>query len=195
MEFFDLDFYDIHRKLPLTFISSDKQIATFTIVGDVEITEKAGELLSQKLEERNIVPDCFVGPGTNILCFVHHMAKRYGHLRYVVLRKSILNYMTSPEVQLPWRDAPKHAKKLVINGPDIEFLKGKKVALLDDVVSTGVTMDMMAHLLEKHGATVVARCALFKQGDRYRKDLLYLSELPIFIITKEGKKKLLTEER
>jgi len=196
MEFFDLDFYSLHRRLPLTYISSDKQMATFTILGDVDLTDKAGELLEKKLKGAGIFPDCFIGPGTNILCFVHHMAIRFGHSRYVILRKSIRNYMTSPEVQLPWRNAPKHAKKLVINGADIEFLKGKKVALLDDVISTGTTMSMLSQLMEKIGATVVAKCAIFKQGDRYPgNDLIYLSQLPIFVITKEGRKELLTEER
>lgn len=196
MDFFDVDFFDLHRKYPLTFVSSNKQMATFTIVGDVELTEKSGELMQKKLSEKNIVPDCFIGPGTNILCFVHHLAKRYGHKRYVILRKSIMNYMTSPEVQIPWRNAPKHAKKLVINGTDIEFLKGKNVALVDDVVSTGTTMFMLEDLMNKIGAHVVAKCAIFKQGDRYKKDdLTYLDQLPIFIITQEGRKELLTEER
>jgi adenine phosphoribosyltransferase len=195
MDFFDLDFHTLHRKLPLTYICSNKQMATFTIVGDVELTEKAGELLEKKLEDKNIQPDCFVGPGTNILCFIHHMAKRYGHKRYVILRKSILNYMTSPEVQLPWRNAPKHARKLVINGADKEYLQNKKVVLIDDVVSTGTTIELLSHLMEKIGANVIAKCAIFKQSDRYTKDLIYLSTLPIFVITKDGKKELLTEER
>jgi adenine phosphoribosyltransferase len=196
MEFFDVDFHDLHRKYPLTFISSNKQMATFTIVGDVELTEKSGELLQNKLTEKNIHPDCFVGPGTNIMCFVHHMAKRYGHKRYVILRKSIMNYMTSPEVQIPWRNAPKHAKKLVINGTDIDCLKGKNVALIDDVVSTGTTMLMLEELMNKIGANVVAKCAIFKQGDRYTKDdLIFLEKLPIFIVTGDGRKELLTEER
>jgi adenine phosphoribosyltransferase len=196
MEFFDLDFYDLHRKLPLTHISSDKQIATFTILGDVELTEKAGDALERKLKEKNIKPDCFVGPGTNILCFVHHMAKRYGHSKYIILQKSIMNYMTSPEVQLPWRNAPKHAKKIVINGADVVYLKGKNVVLVDDVVSTGTTMEMLSHLVEKKGATVTAKCSIFKQGDRYHdNNLIYLAKLPIFVLTREGKKMLLTEER
>jgi adenine phosphoribosyltransferase len=196
MDFFELNFHGIHRRLPLTYICSDKQMATFTILGDVELTEKAGELMYQELEKRNIIPDCFVGPGTNILCFVHHMAKRYNHMRYVILRKSIRNYMISPETQLPWRNAPKHAKKLVINGVDLEYLKGKKVALVDDVVSTGTTITLLKEMMTKIGAQVIAKCAIFKQGDRYKNnDLIYLEKLPIFVITHEGKKDLLTEER
>jgi adenine phosphoribosyltransferase len=196
MDLFDLDFHGLQRKLPLTYIASNKQIATFTIVGDVEFTEVAGALIESELKKRNIIPDCFVGPGTNILCFVHHMAKRFGHAHYVILRKSILNYMTSPEVQLPWRNAPKHAKKLVINGSDSTYLKGKKVVLIDDVVSTGTTMEMQSQMMEKIGATVLAKCSIFKQGDRCTdKELIYLDNLPIFIVTRDGQKTLLTEEQ
>lgn len=195
MDFFELDYFNIKRRLPLTYISRDKQIATFTIVGDVELTEKSGEELEKILRSKNITPDCFVGPGTNILCFVHHMAKRFHHLRYVILRKSIRNYMTSPEIQLPWRDSPKHVKKLVLNGYDKEFLHDKKVVLIDDVVSTGTTMQMLSELMHKIGARVLAKCAIFKQGDKYKNDLTYLAKLPIFVRTKQGQKTLLTEER
>ncbi len=194
MDYLDIDFYSLHRQLPLTFISSDKQIATFTILGDVEFTQLAGMLLEDKLKEKKITPDCFVGPGTNILCFVHHMAVRYGHKRYVILRKSIRNYMTSPEVQLPWRNAPKHARKLVMNGSDCTYLKGKSVVLIDDVISTGTTIDMLEKLMEKIGAQVLAKCAIFKQSDRYKGPLIHLSTLPIFVTTSEGKKELLTQE-
>jgi adenine phosphoribosyltransferase len=194
MEFFETNFHGVHRKLPLTFISSTKQIAYFSLMGDIELTEKAGTLLEFELSAKHIVPDCFVGPGTNIITFVYHMAKRYGHQRYVILRKSVRNYMTSPETQVPWRNAPKHAKKLVINGADIEYLRGKNVVLVDDVVSTGTTMTMLENMMGKIGARVIAKCSLFKQGDRDTHGLIALSSLPIFVITSDGKKQLLTEE-
>lgn len=196
MDFFTVNFLGLERKLPLTYISTDKQMATFTIIGDVEFTEKAGAALEKILRQRNLIPDCFVCPGTNIINFCHHMAVRFGHKRYVALRKSIRNYMTSPEVQLPWRNAPKHARKLVINGTDKEYLRGKSVILIDDVVSTGTTMGMFEQFVKKAGARVIAKCAIFKQGDRYTdSSLIYISTLPIFVITKDGKKELLTEER
>jgi adenine phosphoribosyltransferase len=194
MEFLTIDFYGIKRQLPLTFISTNKQIATFTIIGDVELTEKTGEELEKQLRLKNIKPDCFVGPGTNILCLVHHMAKRYHQLRYIILRKSISNYMISPDVQLPWRNAPKHAKKLVINGTDGAYVKGKKVVLIDDVVSTGTTIRMLEDMMIRLGAEVVAKCAIFKQGTRQINGLIHLSSLPIYVLAQDGKRELLTEE-
>jgi adenine phosphoribosyltransferase len=195
MDYFPLHFFELYRKLPLTYISRDKQMATFTIIGDVELTERAGEEMEKKLRAIGIEADVFVGPGMNITNFVHHMAKRHGHAHYVILRKSIRNYMTDPEVQLPWRQAPKHAKKLVINGTDADYLRGKRVVLVDDVVSTGTTMRMLAALMKRVGAEVVATAAIFKQGDRPTPALLYLAKLPIYVVTVEGRKELLTEER
>lgn len=195
MDYFSLNCFGLKRQLPLTYISRDKQMATFTIIGDVELTERAGEEMENKLQAADIEVDCFVGPGMNITNFVHHMAKRYGHQRYVILRKTIFNYMTKPEIQLPWREAPKHTKKLVINGLDADYLKGKRVVLLDDVVSTGTTMRLLQTLMKRVGASVVATAAIFKQGHRPFPSLIYLCALPIYVVTSEGRKELLTEER
>ena len=74
----------------------------------------------------------------------------------------------------------KKKQQLVLNGPDIEKIKGKKVVLLDDVVSTGGTFNSMEKILEKAGAEIVARAAVLKEGDSYKKDVIYLEDLPIF---------------
>ena len=77
---------------------------------------------------------------------------------------------------------PKHVRQLVLDGVDAEFLKNKKVIIIDDVISTGVTMRMMSKLMEKVGATVVAHVAVLKQGEQFDKydNLLTLAELPVF---------------
>lgn len=156
-------------------------IANFNILGDVELTEKAGEMLQIELQKRRIVPDCFVGPEVKVVPFIHHMAKRFGHKRYVILRKSVKGYMSSPHIEYPWAAAPKHVKKLVMSLPDKEYLIGKKVVLIDDVVSTGATMELLKKTMEKIGALVLARCSIFKQGDRYNGDIISLANLPVLL--------------
>lgn len=176
---YQLNFFGLKRSLPITFLSPRLKIANFNILGDVELTEKAGEELQKKLIERKIKPDCFVGPEIKVVPFVHHMAKRFCHARYVILRKSVRGYMTNPFIEHPWRTAPKHVKKLVMSGHDQNYLQGKKIVLIDDVVSTGVTMEMLAKVMESIGAIVLLKCAIFKQGDYYKKDLVYLATLPL----------------
>lgn len=179
---FELNFFGLKRRLPVTYLSPRLKIANFNILGDVEFTEKAGEELEKKLRQKKLIPDCFVGPEIKIVPFVHHLAKRFGQKRYVILRKSIRGYMINPTVEDPWHQAPKHAKKLVLNGQDKEYLKGQKVVLIDDVVSTGTTMAMLEKLMKKIGATVLAKCAIFKQGETEKGDLIYLAKLPIIKI-------------
>jgi len=184
MEYYELNFFGLSRKLPITYLSATKRVANFSIIGDIEFTEKAGEELEKVLRQRQLIPDCFVGPGISAASFVHHLAKRFGHKRYVILRKSIRGYMVTPEIQSPWRSAPKHTKKLVLNGFDREFLKGKTVVLVDTVVSTGVTMEMLHELVSKIGSKPIAKCAIFLQGDDYKADLMYLAKLPIIEVNK-----------
>lgn len=179
---YQLDFFGLKRSLPITFLSPRLKIANFNILGDVELTEKAGEELQKRLIEKNIKPDCFVGPEIKVVPFVHHMAKRFGHKRYVILRKSVRGYMTNPFIEHPWRTAPKHVKKLVLSGHDQSYLQGKKVVLIDDVVSTGMTMQFLKNLMNKIEVNVLAQCAIFKQGEKYQEDLIYLSSLPIISV-------------
>lgn len=181
-EFYQLNFYGLKRQLPLSHLSPKIKIANFNILGDVEFTEKAGEILEKELKKRKIQPLCFVGPEVKVVPFVHYLAKRYQHPRYVILRKSIKGYMTSPIIiEYPSRNSPKHVKKLVLSGFSEELLLAKKegIVLVDDVVSTGATMEMLEKLMTRIGVKVIAKCAIFKQGDIYTKDLIYLAELPI----------------
>lgn len=179
--FYELDFFGLQRKLAVTFLSQKLMIANFNILGDVELTEKAGEMLENELSKLKLIPDCFVGPEVKVVPLIHHMAKRFGHKKYVVLRKSIKGYMSSPHVEYPWETAPKHVKKLVLDKYDKEYLMGKKVVLIDDVVSTGATMELLNKMMIKMGVAVLAHCAIFKQGERYKGELIYLSKLPIMV--------------
>ncbi len=184
--FYTLNFFGLVRELPFSFLSPRLKIANFSVLGDVEFTEKAGEELEKILRKRKLFPDCFVGPEVKVVPFVHHMAKRFGHNRYVILRKSVKGYMVDPLIEYPKSKAPQHIKKLVLDGRDRDFLKGKKVVLVDDVVSTGVTMRMLEGLMGKIGVIVLAKCCLFKQNGNYGDELISLAELPLLTLDKSS---------
>lgn len=181
MEYLELKLLGLNRELPVTLLSPRKSIANFSILGDVEFTSRAAVEIKRILQESNLLFDCFVGPEVKVVPLIHELAKMYQHSRYVVLRKSVRGYMVNPIVLQPPRKAPMHVKKLVLNGNDASYLKGKKVVLIDDVVSTGSTMDLLEEMMERVGAETIAKCAIFKQGDDYKKDIIHLAELPIII--------------
>jgi len=182
METYTLTICGLTRELPLVHISRKTKLANFSILGDVELVDRLADVLTEKL--KNVSFDYLVCPDVKIVPLIHGVAKRLGRRRYIVCRKSVKPYMVTPMILKPMAHFPKHVEQIVINGKDVEILKGKKVVVIDDVVSTGVTMRMMKKLMENIGAIVVERVAVIKQGDKQfddMSDLIFLQELPIFI--------------
>ncbi|KKS41166.1 MAG: Phosphoribosyl transferase domain protein [Candidatus Gottesmanbacteria bacterium GW2011_GWB1_43_11] len=180
MEYYTLKLLGLTRKLPLMYVGKRTRLANLTVLGDVELVKKLADVLTAKLRAYDL--DCVVGPQIKIVPLVHGIALRLGHKRFVVCRKTIKPYMVNPLILKPDSHVPKHIKQLVINGTDVQFLKNKRVALIDDVVSTGVTMRLLHKLMDKVGARVIVNVTIIRQGEQLTpiKDLIYLGELPIF---------------
>jgi len=176
MDYYDLDFFGLKRKLPIVSLTPKIKIASISLLGDAELTEKAAEKLAEKL--KNYQFDYLVGPEVKVVPLLYALSQKLGQKRYVVCRKSIKGYMTSPKLL----KIPKGSKfnMLVLDGPDVELLKGKKVAVVDDVVSSGTTLINLGKLLNQIGAKIVVTATIFKQGEQYQGNLIYLACLPIF---------------
>lgn len=184
-EYFELKVAGLTRKLPIKPISKNTKIASFDILGDVELVEKTSEALVKKLKKFKF--DLLVGPEVKVVPLIHKIAEKLKHKIYVVCRKSAKPYMVSPIILKPLPHFPKHVRPLVLDGEDAEIISGKKVMIVDDVISTGVTMRMMKHLIEKVGGEVVGMAAIILQGDsQFEKmdNLVYLARLPIFKMAK-----------
>jgi adenine phosphoribosyltransferase len=180
-DYYNLEICGLKRKLPLIPISKNTKIASFNILGDTELTEKVASCLSRKLKKFKF--DYLVGPEVKVVPLIHELSAKLGHKKYVICRKTVKPYMISPVVLKPLSYFPKHIRPLVIDGVDRKLLAGKKVVIVDDVVSTGVTLRMIRHLMEKVGAEVVACVAIIRQGEKQFDEIenfIYLSELPIF---------------
>ncbi|MFW6269467.1 MAG: phosphoribosyltransferase family protein [Bacillota bacterium] len=178
-EYYDLEISGFHRKLPVVHLKDNIWIASFVMLGDVNLVNFCAGALATKLAKIDF--DYIVGPEAKVIPLLQSMATFLGNSHYVVCRKQVKGYMKDPvELEVESITTP-GKQKLVLGGSDVERIKGKKVVLIDDVVSTGGTFDSMDSLMEKVGAEVIGRAAVLKEGDSYEKDLIYLEDLPIFI--------------
>jgi len=180
VDYFDLKLCGLVRKLPLTHVGKNTRLANFSLLGDVELVAAVADELEKKLKK--IKFDFLVGPEVKVVPLIAELAQRMKQKRFVICRKSVKPYMVSPVVLKPLSYFPKHIRQLVIDGSDSELLRGKKVVIIDDVVSTGVTMRMMKELAERVGAEVVATVAVLRQGKQFDDlgEFIYLGELPVF---------------
>jgi len=181
VDFYQLEICGLKRRLPIKAVGKKTKLANFSFLGDVELVEKIADSLTKKLKSYQF--DYLVGPEVKVVPLIHELAKRLGCQRYIICRKSVKPYMISPVVLRPLAHFPKHVKQLVIDGRDKDLIAGKKVIIVDDVVSTGVTMRMVRRLMKKVGAQVIVCAAVLIQGKNQFdeiKDLVSLGRLPIF---------------
>ncbi len=172
MDYYTLKICGISRKLPIVSLGPKLKIASFNLLGDGELVDKLAEELADKLKKEKF--DYLVGPEVKVVPLLQVMAKKLNKPRYIILRKNIMGYMTKPVTN-------KSKPNLVINGPDAQILKGKKVIIVDDVVSTGRTIRVVEEIMKMVGAKVVKTLAVFKQGDEEIKvPFTYLGKLPLF---------------
>lgn len=179
MEYYTLNLCGLTRELPIIHISKKTRLASFSMLGDIELVEKIASELVKKLKDHKF--DYLVGPEVKVVPLIHSLAKRMGYKRYVICRKSVKPHMISPIILKPLAYFPKHVRPLVLDGSDAKLIKDKKVIIVDDVVSTGVTMRMMKKLMEKVNAQVVKTVAVLRQGEQFDSidELMYLDELPL----------------
>ena len=163
------------RELPICPISDTLDIAGFVMFGDVEITEKTAKALMEKCPEHDII----ITAESKGIPLAYEMA-RIGCRQYVVARKGIKAYMTNPikvEVKSITTD---HIQTLYLSEEDCAMLKGKRILIVDDVISTGESLHALEKLTEKAGGNIVGRSAVLAEGDAAeRKDIIFLAPLPL----------------
>ena len=174
MKYYTLKIGNVTRELPIVSIRTNLKVASVNLLGDTELVEIIAKKILIKL--KHIEFDYFVGPEVKVVPLLHELTKLFQKNKYVVCRKNIHGYMISP--------IKTHLKNsLVINGSDSQILKGKKVVIVDDVVTTGSTFYAVEKLMEQVGSKVVAKVAVFKQGDNLHsnnKDTMFVDTLPTF---------------
>lgn len=178
MDYYKLKVCGLERKLPIIQISDNLKIASFVLLGDAELAEKAGLELSKKVDA-----DIILTAEAKGISLAHEIAKNVGEKSFVVARKSEKAYMNDPINVEVNSITTKNTQKLFLDFKDVEKIKGKKIALVDDVISTGESMNALESLVEKAGGKVVQKLAILAEGDAAdRDDIIFLEKLPIFEI-------------
>ena len=165
------------RNLPLCPLNEDLMIGAFVIFGDQELTvAAAGALL-------DIAPeyDYLISAEAKGIPLVHEMARQHGDKKYFLARKAPKLYMTGVfEVNVRSITTARE-QKLYLDTADAELMKGKRILIVDDVISTGESLYAIEQLVEQAGGIICGRLCILAEGDAQdRTDIKYLEKLPLF---------------
>ena len=167
----------VERDLPLCPISDKLYIGAFVLFGDVELTEKCAEELAKIAPEH----DLLLTAESKGIPLIHAMARQLGENRYVLARKSVKLYMKDVLKCETKSITTGHVQTLYIDGDDAEFMKGKRVLIVDDVISTGGSLLSLENLVAQAGGEIVGKMTILAEGDAIgREDITYLAPLPLF---------------
>ncbi len=167
----------LKRSLPLCKVSDELYIGAFVIFGDPELTTACAEELLKRVPQY----DYMLTAEAKGIPLIHEMARLAGNQKYFLARKKAKLYMRDVfEVEVK-SITTEGVQKLYLDGSDADLMKGKRILLVDDVISTGESMAALEKLVEKAGGTVCGRAAILAEGDSGRReDIIYLEQLPLF---------------
>ena len=183
-EFYDITVAGVKRSLHSVPISDTMSIAGFVIFGDTEVVEPCARALAEKLPPETEV---LVTAEAKSIPLIYEMAKVMKMPRYVIARKSVKGYMRNPIITTVNSITNMGREQiLVVDEQDAAFIRGKKVAVIDDVISTGSSLQAIEKLVKESGGEVVARAAVLAEGDAAnRKDIIFLEKIPLFFRDKK----------
>ncbi|MCI5683437.1 MAG: phosphoribosyltransferase family protein [Eubacteriales bacterium] len=167
----------LERELPLCPVSDNLDIAAFIIFGDVELTVKCAEALIPLLPEHDIM----LTAEAKSIPLIHELAKQQGENEYIIARKGEKVYMPSPISVNVRSITTQRVQTLYLGADDAEKMNGKRVLIIDDVISTGESLKALEALVSKAGGKTVGRAAVLAEGDAAdRNDIIFLEKLPVF---------------
>ena len=175
--YYKMNIAGLDRALPLCPISDTLQIGAFVIFGDPELTTACAQALLDRAPEY----DYLISAEAKGIPLVHEMARLAGNQKYFLARKAPKLYMTGVfgvEVKSITTAATQH---LYLDKADAEIMNGKRILIVDDVISTGESLRAIEELVKQAGGNIVGKMAILAEGDAAeRDDLIYLEKLPLF---------------
>lgn len=174
---YEMDIAGLKRELPLCKVSDDLYIGAFVMFGDVELTVHCATELLKRAPEY----DYLIAPEAKAIPLLYEMARQSGAEKYFLARKGAKAYMTGVfEVEVR-SITTMHIQKLVIDKADAELMRGKRILIIDDVISTGESLHAMEELVTRAGGIIAGKMAVLAEGDAYnRTDIITLGKLPLF---------------
>ncbi|MDR0356852.1 MAG: adenine phosphoribosyltransferase [Clostridiales Family XIII bacterium] len=171
----------LERALPLCRLNDDLQIAAFVIFGDTELSVAAAAELLKLAPEY----DYLITAEAKGIPLIHEMARQRGDKKYFLARKIPKLYMSGIFEVKSDSITTEGEQRLILDAADAALIKGKRILIVDDVISTGGSLRALERLTEAAGGKIAGRMAILAEGDATdREDIIFLEKLPLF--TKDG---------
>ena len=167
----------LERDLPICRVTDDLYIAGFVVFGDQELTVACAREMLKKAPAY----DYLITAEAKGIPLAHEMARQTGAAKYFLARKGPKLYMSGVFSSSVKSITTEKEQTLYLDTADAELMKGKRILIMDDVISTGESLAALEALVVKAGGTVVGRIAVLAEGDAQdRQDIIYLEKLPLF---------------
>ena len=175
--YYRMNIAGLDRDLPICPVNEELYIAGFVIFGDPELTVACAKALLEKAPEY----DYIITAEAKGIPLAHEMARQAGDKKYILARKAPKLYMKDI-IEFKVRSiTTAREQTLYLDGADAQLMKGKKILIVDDVISTGESLLALENLVEKAGGIIAGRMTILAEGDaQNREDLVYLEKLPLF---------------
>lgn len=175
--YYEMTIAGLKKKLPICPINDELYIAGFVILGDAPLTEACARELLKRAPEH----DYIITAEAKGIPLAHEMARQLGKRVHFVARKGLKLYMKDPIKCSVRSISTDREQTLYLDGDDAALMKGKRVLIVDDVVSTGESLSAVEKLVLQAGGKVVGKMCILAEGDaKDRDDVIYLEPLPLF---------------
>ena len=177
MNYYNIKVAGVERALPICPLNDKLQIAGFVIIGDPELSESCAKALLKKVPEY----DYILTAEAKGIPLAHDMARLHGENKYICARKKPKLYMSGVfEVDVK-SITTNGDQKLYLDTAEADLIKGKRLLIVDDVISTGNSLEALKQLAKAAQANVVGVATILAEGDAaQRDDIIYLEKLPLF---------------
>ncbi len=175
--FYRMTVAGLERDLPICRVTDSLYIAGFVIFGDQELTVACARELLKKAPDY----DYIITAEAKGIPLAHEMARQTGAKKYFLARKGPKLYMTGVFASAVRSITTAKEQKLYLDTADAKLMEGKRILIVDDVISTGESLSALEALVEKAGGIIAGKMAILAEGDaQNREDLIYLEKLPLF---------------